>query len=441
MIQKANQIVETLRKSGFESYFCGGCVRDMFMGIEPQDYDICTNARPEQIAPLFAKTIPVGAQFGVVIVVLAGDEFEVATFRADGRYKDGRRPIDVRFVSREEDVHRRDFTINAMLYDPVDKRVIDYVGGQQDIQDRIIRAVGNPSARFTEDKLRMMRAIRFAGRFDYTIDPETWDAICTSAPEITQVSFERIRDELLKTLTGPSPYKGAELLLKAGILKEILPEVVALIGVEQPAKFHPEGDVWDHTMIMLKEMVNPSAELALAVLLHDVGKPSTFSVRDRIRFNEHDHIGASLATKICRRLRLPGKQVEHISSLVENHMRFMMVKKMRESKLKRFLRMERFEDHLELHRLDCLGSHGNLENWDFCREKLAEFQQEEKILKPPRLISGNDLIAQGYPPGPQFKDILNAVEDAQLEGKVKTKSGALKMIRKKFPLPAQGKKS
>ncbi|UCD85790.1 MAG: CCA tRNA nucleotidyltransferase, partial [Deltaproteobacteria bacterium] len=371
-------------------------------------------------------------------VVLEGDEFEVATFRAAGRYKDGRPPIDVRFVSREEDVHRRDFTINAILYDPVEKKVIDYVGGQQDIQSRIIRAVGNPSDRFTEDKLRMMRAIRFAGRFDYTIDPETWEAICVTASEIAQVSFERIRDELLKTLGGPNPHQGVELLLKAGILKEILPEVAALSGVEQPVKFHPEGDVWDHTLLMLKEMVNPSEEFALAVLLHDVGKPTTFSFRDRIRFDEHDQVGVSLTTKICRRLRLPGKQAEHVSSLVGNHMRFMMVKKMRESKLKRFLRMERFEDHLELHRLDCLSSHGSLENWEFCREKLTEFRQEEKILKPPKLISGNDLITQGYAPGPQFKEILNTIEDAQLEGKVKTKPEALKLIRKKFPLPPEG---
>ncbi len=441
MIQKANQIVETLRKSGFESYFCGGCVRDMLLGIEPKDYDICTNARPEQIVPLFKKTIPVGTQFGVIVVILDGDEFEVATFRADGRYKDGRRPLDVRFVSQEEDVRRRDFTINAMLYDPAEKRVIDYVGGQQDLQNRLIRAVGDPFARFAEDKLRLMRAIRFAGRFDYAIEPETWAAICTTSPEITQVSFERIRDELLKTLVGPNPHKGAELFLKAGILKEILPEVTALTGVEQPAKFHPEGDVWAHTLIMLKKMVNPSEELALAVLLHDVGKPSTFTVQDRIRFNEHDHVGASLTTKICRRLRLPGKQVEHIASLVGNHMRFMMVKRMRESKLKRFLRMERFEDHLELHRLDCLGSHGSLENWEFCRAKLVEFEQEKEPLRPPRLISGNDLITQGYSPGPQFKDILNTVEDAQLEGRVKTKSDALKLIRKNFPLPPEGKKS
>ncbi len=430
--REAEEIVRTLRRAGHTAYWAGGCVRDMVMGLEPIDYDVATNASPEQVVRLFPKTIPVGIQFGVIKVLIGEDSFEVATFRSDGNYLDGRHPIEVHFSSDREDALRRDFTINGMFFDPIDGKVIDYVGGQQDIQAGQIRAIGDPRERFEEDHLRLLRAVRFAGRFGYAIEPRTEEAIRSMTASLHRVSAERIRDELKKMLTGPRPAESVGLLHESGLLKTILPEVVATIGVEQPKEFHPEGDVFTHTLLLLRHLDRPSFELALAALLHDIGKPPTFSVRERIRFDNHCEVGAGMTGEICRRLRLSNEQTERVVDLVADHLRFKDVPQMRESTLKRFLRRPDFPDHLELHRVDCLASHGNLSHWDFCRQKMDELGQE--ALKPERLLTGDDLIHMGYPPGPIFSKILSGLEDAQLEGRVKTKGEAVEWTQRTHPL-------
>ena len=431
MKTKAQKMVKILSDAGFKAYWAGGCVRDMVMGIEPVDYDIATDARPEQVMKLFKKTIQVGACFGVVKVLYDDFEFEVATFRSDGEYIDGRRPEDVHFSTEKEDAFRRDFTINGIFYDPAHKKIIDYVNGLADIKNKIVRTINDPKDRFSEDRLRLIRAVRFAAGFQYEIEPYTYNTIKELADTILQVSDERIRDELCKMLTGVHPANSIQLLDEVGMLKVILPEVSAMKGIKQPEEFHPEGDVWEHTMLMLKNMSSPTPEMALGVLLHDVGKPPTFSIEDRIRFNNHCEIGARITEEIGERLRLSKKQVEHISELVLHHLRFKDVQKMRESKLKRFLRLPNFADHLELHRLDCLASHGNLNNLEFCKHKLLELKPEE--IKPKPLINGHNLIAMGYKAGPFFKQILTVVEDAILEGQIRTHDDAVKFVQKKFP--------
>ncbi|HEY5594405.1 MAG TPA: CCA tRNA nucleotidyltransferase [Nitrospiria bacterium] len=433
---KAVEIVNVLRGAGFRACWAGGCVRDLVMGHEPQDYDVATDARPEQVMKLFPKTVPVGVSFGVVKVLADASEFEVATFRSDGRYLDGRHPVEVHYSGDREDAARRDFTINGMFYDPVKKDIIDYVGGQRDIKAGLIRAIGNPRERFEEDKLRLMRAVRFAARFTYTIEPQTCEAIKERAGEIVQISAERIRDELKKMLTGPNPYGSLSLLLETGLVKPILPEVTAMAGVEQPKEFHPEGDVLTHTLLLLKNLNRPSFELALAALLHDIGKPPTFSPpktdRDRIRFDGHCEVGARMAEAICGRLRLSNEQTELVVELVRDHLRFKDVQRMRESTLKRFLRQPGFPEHLELHRLDCLASHGDLTLWEFCNKKLAELGPS--VLRPERLLTGDDLIRMGYEPGPLFSRILIRMEDAQLEGRIKSREEAVEWVGRQFPL-------
>jgi poly(A) polymerase len=439
MREQAIKIVITLRQAGFKAYFAGGCVRDQIMSREPQDYDVATDARPEAVMGLFPKTIPAGVSFGVVIVLQGSDQFEVATFRSDGQYLDGRHPVEVHFSSEEEDAKRRDFTINGMFYDPIAGRIVDYVGGQADIKAGLIRSIGNPRERFTEDKLRLMRAVRFAAQFDYRIEEKTYQALLDLADQITAVSTERIRDELSKILTGPRPVQGFKLLHQTRLLKAILPEVAAMEGVQQPPEFHPEGDVWVHTLMMLERMAPAhSFDFALGVLLHDVGKPPTLTIKDRIRFDNHCQVGAEMADQICTRLRLSRKQTEKVVELVKDHLRFKDVRLMRESKLKRFLRGEHFADHLELHRLDCLASHGDLSNWEFCKQKLEEIGPE--AMRPERLVTGHDLIQMGYVPGPQFSEILTAVEDAQLEGRIKDRAAAVYLIQKQFPLDEIEKK-
>lgn len=439
MKDHAIQVVKTLHQAGFKAYFAGGCVRDQVMGREPQDYDIATDAPPDTVIRLFPKTIPAGVSFGVVIVLNGPYQFEVATFRSDGRYLDGRHPVEVRFSNEEEDAKRRDFTINGMFYDPIAGRVVDYVGGQADIKAGLIRCIGDPQARFSEDKLRLMRAVRFSVQFDYKIEEKTDQALHQLADQITVVSAERIRDELSKILTGPRPAQGMHLLRQTGLLKAILPEVASMEGVQQPPEFHPEGDVWVHTLLMLEKMVPASSfDFALAVLLHDVGKPPTFSIKDRIRFDNHCQVGAGMAEQICTRLKLSRKQTEKVVELVREHLRFKDVRLMRESKLKRFLRGEHFMDHLELHRLDCLSSHGDLSNWEFCKQKLQEIGPEQ--MRPERLVTGHDLIQMGYTPGPRFSEILTAVEDAQLEGRIKDRETALEFIRKQYPLSERNKR-
>jgi len=424
--------VQRLRSRGYEAYWVGGCVRDLLMGDRAQDYDITTSARPEEIMSIFRHTIPVGAKFGVVIVRIRHKSYEVATFRAESGYKNGRHPDRVWFSTARQDVKRRDFTINGMLYDPVAEKVIDHVGGQKDLERKIIRAIGNPDARFSEDKLRMIRAVRFAARFDYRIENKTEKAIQRHASEIMDTSAERIRDELSYILTGPNPGIGIRILDQLGLLVHILPEVSAMKGVPQPPEFHPEGDVFQHTILMLDRLKSPSLVLALGVLFHDVGKPETFSVSDRIRFNKHQTVGAEMTRKIMRRLRFSSEQVRRVSALVDQHLRFIDVHRMKESTLKRFLRIEDFPIHLELHRLDCLASHGDLSAWRYCRKRHLEFtkKQAEEQLVPKPLLTGHDLIKIGLKPGPIFKKILREIEDAQLEGRIRTRSQAMALARK-----------
>jgi poly(A) polymerase len=431
--EAATEIVRRLRAEGFQAYLVGGCVRDLVMGREPKDYDVSTDATPDQVVKLYPESLTVGAQFGVVIVPRAEGNVEVATFRSDGRYADGRHPSEVRYAQTpQEDVRRRDFTINGLLLDPVDNQVLDYVGGQGDIRARRIRAIGNPIDRFQEDRLRMLRAVRFAARFGFALDAAALEAIRKLAPLIHDVSAERVRDEILKILTEGQARRGFELLDETGLLQEVLPEVKALQGVPQPPEFHPEGDVWIHTLLMLGQMRAPTATLALAVLLHDVGKPPTLSVRERIRFDNHVEVGAEMAQAICARLRLSVRETDRVVELVRHHLRFKDFPRMRRSTQLRFLRMEGFEEHLELHRLDCLASHGDLTNYELAQRLLAETPAEQ--IKPAPLLSGNDLIAQGYTPGPLFKEILQAVEDAQLEGKLHTHEDALRLVAEQFPL-------
>ncbi|HET7213993.1 MAG TPA: CCA tRNA nucleotidyltransferase [Terriglobia bacterium] len=430
--QAATEIVRRLRDAGFAAYLVGGCVRDIVMGNEPKDYDIATSAEPPQVVEMFPDSLMVGAQFGVVIVPREDGNVEVATFRSDGVYADGRHPVHVEYAKNaEEDVRRRDFTINGLLYDPIEDKVIDYVGGQADIRRGRISTIGDPHKRFGEDRLRMLRAVRFAARFNFELDPAAADAIRELATEIQMVSAERIRDEILKILTQGQTRRGFELLDSTTLLGHVLPEIKAMQGIEQPPQFHPEGDVWTHTLMMLDGLKDPTPTLALGVLLHDVGKPRTFAVRERIRFDNHVEVGARMAEEICKRLRLSGRDTERVVELVRHHLRFKDFPRMKRSTQIRFLRMDGFSEHLELHRLDCLASHRNLENYNLAREMLGQIPDQE--IKPPRLLNGNDLIHYGYKPGPQFKQILQAVEDAQLEGEIRTREDALHLVRQRFP--------
>jgi tRNA nucleotidyltransferase/poly(A) polymerase len=431
-LSEAVQIAAQLRQRGFQAWLVGGCVRDMVLGREPKDYDITTDARPDQLLQIFPRAQLVGAQFGVVLV----EGVEVATFRSDHSYQDGRRPSAVTFeTDARQDVLRRDFTINALLLDPssLTSEVVDYVGGLTDLRGHIIRAIGDPEQRFEEDHLRMLRAVRFAARFGFEIEPCTLAAIQKLHQRITRVSPERIRDELVRILTEGAPRRGFELLDACGLLSDVLPEVAALKGVEQPPEFHPEGDVWTHTLIMLEGLREPTPTLALGVLLHDIGKPGTFRIAERIRFDGHVELGERIARDILARLRFSNADIDQVIALIANHMRFTHVTEMRDSKLKRMLRMDRFEEHLELHRLDCSSSHGYLENYQFAKAKLDESPPE--VLRPPRLLSGDDLKEAGYRPGPAFARMLEAVEDAQLESKIHTKQEALELVYSTFGPP------
>jgi poly(A) polymerase len=445
----AQRICQTLRSKGHQAYFAGGCVRDILLHREPADYDVATDATPERVEQIFPNSLLVGAKFGVVVVVQepeAGEPsesrfvtVEVATFRSDIGYSDGRHPDKVVYSSTpQEDVQRRDFTINGLLLDPETNEVLDCVGGRDDLRAGIIRAIGQPEQRFREDKLRMLRAVRFAARFGYTIEPETVRAIQKLAPEINQVSAERLRDELTKLLTEGAARRGFELLDETRLLPELLPEISRIKGVEQPPQFHPEGDVWIHTLLMLEGLpAGSSSTLAWGVLLHDVGKPPTFAPptgpNGRIRFDRHVEVGTVMAEEICERLRFSNDDTAQIASLVANHLRFKDAPQMKRSTLKRFVRLNRFEEHMGLHRLDCSSSHRNLDNYEFMRRFLAETPPDE--VRPIRLLSGDDLIDMGFHPGPEFKEILNAAEDAQLEGKIRTHDDALTWVRQYYQAP------
>src|ERR1700691_4274008 len=429
----AISIIQTLHQQGFQAYMVGGCVRDLLLKREPADYDIATSATPAQVMEIFPDTYAVGAQFGVVLVPLPegqrtsggenilqkGHAVEVATFRSDLGYSDGRRPDEVRFSQdHREDVARRDFTINGMLLDPVSGALLDFVGGRNDLDAGIIRAIGDPERRFAEDKLRMLRAIRFAARFEYEIEAATLAAIQHLAPEIQVVSRERIRDELTKMLTEGHARRAFLLLDESGLLQHVLPEISAMKGVQQPPEFHPEGDVFAHTLLLLENLPHPCPPtLAWGALLHDVGKPATFRVApDRIRFDNHVDVGAKMAEEICGRLRFSNHDAAQVLALVDNHMRFGHATRMNQSTLKRFLRLPGFDEHLELHRADSLASHRNLSTYEFVRQKLAEIPPEK--IRPVPLVTGDDLIAAGYKPGPKFREILGAVEDAHMEGRL-----------------------
>jgi len=442
----ADAIVKRLRAEGYAAYFVGGCVRDLLLGLAPKDFDIATSARPDVVLDLFPRTFAVGAHFGVVLVadVIDGQEVvtEVATFRSDGSYSDGRRPDEVRFSdSAEADVVRRDFTINGLLLDPqilqetgdVAKATLDFVGGRTDLSAGVVRAIGDPERRFAEDKLRMLRAVRFAARFGFAIDTVTKSAMRKYAANIGQVSCERIRDELTRMLTEGHARRAFELLDETKLLKEVLPEIDLLHGVEQPPEYHPEGDVWVHTLLLLEKLppgVSPT--LAWGALLHDVGKPATFErAPDRIRFNGHVEVGVRIAENICRRLRFSSEETAQIALLVENHMRFGDVMRMKESTLKRFFRLPHFTEHLELHRIDCLSSHADLTLYNFAKERYETTPEE--AVKPPLLVTGADLIAAGYKPGPRFKEMLALAEDAQLEGRIHAKEEGMELVRASFP--------
>jgi len=432
----ANSICETLRRNGHQALLVGGCVRDLLLGRQPADYDVATDASPERVIELFPESVPVGAQFGVVLIPRENWKVEVATFRSDVGYSDGRHPDSVVYTrTAQEDVQRRDFTVNGLLMRPDTEEVLDYVGGQADLKAGIIRAIGDPALRFAEDKLRMMRAVRFAARFGFHIETATFEAIRSRAQEIRHVSAERLREELTKLLTEGAARRGFELLDEAGLLQQVLPEIAAMKGVEQPPQFHPEGDVWIHTRMMIEMLpAGASPTLAWGILLHDVGKPPTFKsaaeTGDRIRFDGHVGVGVKMAEEICRRLRFSNEDTEQILALVENHMRFADAAQMRTSTLKRFARLRRFEEHLELHRIDCVSSNGRLEAYDYVRKFFLETPPEQ--VRPQRLLTGEDLKTMGYQPGPAFTEILQAIEDGQLEGQLKTREEAFDFVRKTF---------
>ena len=430
----ATHIVKILKDRGFEAYWAGGSVRDQLMGQDPKDYDIATSAKPDEVKKLFQKTIPVGEKFGVVIAVLEGVNFEVTTFRTEGLYSDGRRPDSVTFSNAKEDALRRDFTINGLFYDPLSGKILDYVEGEKDIREKRIRTIGRAEERFQEDKLRLLRAVRFASNLSFEIESETFQAIQRLAPEIQVVSQERIREELIKIFTRPGAGRGFELLSESRLLQEVLPEVEAMKGVEQPKEFHPEGDVFVHTKLLLDKLDHPSVILAFASLLHDVGKPLTFEVTDRIRFNQHPEVGALLAEKILTRLRFSNEEKDQIVACIQNHMRFKEVQKMRPGKLKGLLQRETFLEELELHRIDCLSSHGILENWEFLKKKLEEYSQEE--IKPKPFITGDDLLLLGFSQGPLLGKILAELNDLQLEGITHSKEEALAWVHAHYPTPS-----
>jgi poly(A) polymerase len=432
----ALHICQVLSSNGHQAYLVGGCVRDLELKREPADFDVATDAVPDRVLSLFPDSLTIGAKFGVILVQDAGADVEVATFRSDVGYSDGRHPDRVDFTpSAEEDVRRRDFTINGLLLDPRTNQVLDFVGGREDLRAGVVRSIGDPDRRFGEDKLRMLRAVRFAARFGYRIDAATFDAIRKRAPEIIEVSAERLRDELTRVLTEGSARRAFELLDATGLLPPLLPGIARMKGVAQPPQFHPEGDVWVHTLMMLEGLpAGASPTLAWGVLLHDVGKPPTFTPPsgpgDRIRFDRHVEVGTVMAREICRALRFSNDDTEHIETLVANHLRFKDVFQMRPATLKRFVRLPRFDEHLELHRLDCLSSHRNLDAYNFVQSFLAETPPEQ--VRPQRLVTGEDLKEMGLPPGPLYKEILQAVEDAQLDGAIADRAKALELVREKY---------
>ena len=424
--EAAIHVVQKLVSAGHQALLAGGCVRDALLNKEPKDYDVATSARPEQVTRLFPGAHTVGAHFGVVIVKRGEHHIEVATFRKDGTYSDGRHPDSVEFSGAEEDAQRRDFTVNGLFEDPLKGEIIDYVGGRTDLQAKVLRAIGDPEARFMEDQLRLMRAVRFATVLGFEIEPHTWAAVCKLSPRLGSVSIERLRDEFTKIMLHPNRVRGFDLMVESGLMKELLPEILVLQGCEQPPQFHPEGDVYVHTRLMLSLLpAEVSLSLVLSVLFHDIAKPATQTVDEngRIRFNGHDQLGAMMTADILKRLKYPNHVIEPAVEAVANHMIFKDVPKMRVSRLKRFMARPGFEDEMELHRVDCLGCHGFLDNYKLLREKQVEFASEPLI--PPPLINGRDLMSHGIQAGPSLGKLLLAVQNLQLEGRLTTREEAL----------------
>lgn len=431
--KSALSVVKQLRAHGFQALYAGGCVRDRLLGVEPHDYDIATNARPEQVEALFPRTVPVGAQFGVILVLEQNEEIQVASFRGDGAYHDGRHPESIHFTDAEGDARRRDFTVNGLFYDPVEEKILDFVGGQDDLKTAFLRAIGDPSERFAEDKLRLLRAVRFATTLGFSIDPATWNAVKQWAPEIHAVSAERIREELSKILLSPNRVRGFDLLDESGLLQEILPEIETLKGCDQPPEFHPEGDVFVHTRLMLSLLApDASLTLVLSVLLHDIGKPPTRIVDEtgRIRFNGHEGVSAQLGLRLLQRLRFSNEVIDAVLPAVRLHMSFKDVPQMKISTLKRMIARPTFDEELELHRVDCLGSHGMLDNHALLIIKREEFSNEPLIPSP--LVNGHDLIELGWKPGKHFAEILESVQNRQLEGLLTSREEALVWIASEY---------
>ena len=435
----ARAIAARLREAGHTAYLAGGCVRDRLLGREPKDFDVATSAPAALVQQIFPRTVPVGAQFGVVLVLQDEQPVEVATFRADAAYVDGRHPVSVRFSSPEEDAQRRDFTINGMFIDPSTDRVIDYVAGQADLHAGIIRAIGNPDSRIKEDRLRMLRAVRFAAQLSFTIEPATFEAIRKAAPSITDMAWERIGDEIVRMLVdsrGGSARRAFELLDQSGLLDPVLPEIAAMHGVEQSADFHPEGDVFVHTLGLLEQLEGPTETLALGALLHDVAKPTTAAVGEkRITFYGHCEIGAEMAVAVCQRLRRSHETWERVAFLVRDHLRHVSARDMRLSTLKRFLASDGIVELLALARLDAMASNKDMTAVDFCEQKLAELSAEQ--IKPPPLLRGRDLIELGFEPGPLFAEILQAVGDAQLEGTLTDREQATEWVKQHYEVGSE----
>ncbi len=429
---EASEVVARLRRAGHEAYLAGGAVRDLLLGREPGDFDVATSARPEEVALLFPKTVPIGVAFGTIAVVGDKETVQVTTFRTDGRYLDARHPESVSFGDARGDARRRDFTVNGLFGDPGSGEVLDFVGGLADLRARRIRAIGEPGERFREDALRIVRLPRFGAELDFELDPATEEAARASAPLLSRISAERLRDELVKILTSPAPGRGLRLLDRLGILPVLLPEVAAMKGVAQPPQFHPEGDVFEHTCLVLDHLEPRTVVLGLAALLHDVGKPPTYRVAERIRFDGHAKLGGDMAARILRRLRFSNRQVEAVARLVADHLRMPDVPRMREGRRRLFLRRPDFEDLLALHRADCLGCHGDLDVHRAVSEARARLREEE--LRPPRLLTGKDLLALGHRPGPRIGEILRALEVGQLEGEVADRESALAWVRERHPL-------
>ena len=436
MQAQARAVVERLQNAGYTAFYAGGCVRDTLLGTAPKDYDIATSAHPHEVQALFPHTVAVGAHFGVICVLEGGHDFEVATFRSDDAYIDGRHPTGVTYSTPQLDAERRDFTINGMFFDPVRNEVIDYVHGREDLQKGILRAIGDPAQRFREDRLRLLRAIRFAAVVGFEVDPATWQAVCENAAEIHVVSAERIREELVRIFTAPGRVRGFDLLDSSGLMAQVLPEIEALKGCEQPPQFHPEGDVYIHTRRML-ELLPPvtSVPLVFSILFHDIGKPPTFALdpaEGRIRFSGHDKVGAEMTVHIMERLRFSREEIDATAEAVANHMIFKDVQSMRVARLKRFMAGPHFADELELHRVDCASSHGMLDNYEFLLKKREEFANEPLI--PPPLVHGRDVLALGWKPGPKIGEILEAVETRQLEGMLTSREAALEWMKAEYPV-------